>query len=141
MATGYFAQFDGTLDDMSTLSEPARLTYCSDGTGTASRFATQQVTPQKPLPVSPKFKEATMQDDQPTASPTSPTVSPSKKSISPAKAKFAQIAGRAGIKGRAEPAVSKSEDQELQPQHEASSPPEKRGWRAVWKKRVTGPVE
>jgi len=67
--------------------------------------------------------------DEPTLSaPTSPQGSPSKKS-SPAKARFAQIAGRAGIK------VGGQKTGVNEPEQEQMSPQERRKWRDLWKKR------
>jgi len=133
LATGYFAQYDGTLTDLSTLAaEP----FANCVTSTASRSVqAEQEAARKGLPASPKFREASMsQTDSPLTVQPSPQVSPSKRT-SPAKARFAQIAGRAGIKvgaQRREPTESDSE---------AMSPQERRKWRDLWKKRHAATVE
>lgn len=112
VATGYFAQFDGS----------------------ASRHASIMSAPEPKPAATPLrktvFVEAPMTNDEQAVSAPS---SPSKKSISPAKAKFAQIAGKAGIKVRSE----KSGDlPSMQQSPEQMTPQEKRRWRDVWKKHV-----
>ncbi|GAM85126.1 hypothetical protein ANO11243_031300 [Dothideomycetidae sp. 11243] len=112
MATGYFAQFDGTA------SKPISRNFAAPGdSGT----------------VITRFKEATMSEEGHAPYPTKTTASSSpKKSISPAKAKFAAIAGKAGIKVRTDRPTSK-ESNDMEPM----SPQERRRWRDVWKKRNT----
>ncbi|GAB7338737.1 hypothetical protein MBLNU457_5451t1 [Dothideomycetes sp. NU457] len=134
LATGYFAQFDGTLTDLSNMTvEPIanRVTSTTSGSEQAG-----QESPRKSLQTHPRFKEATMSEtDSPlTVQTTSPQVSPSKRT-SPAKARFAQIAGKAGIKVGAQ----RREPNESDP--EAMSPQERRKWRDLWKKRHAATVE
>jgi len=73
-------------------------------------------------------------EDNPSSSPTkSSTTSSPRKQISPAKAKFAAIAGKAGIKVRTEnPAIKGQSDLD------AGNLQDRRRWRDVWKKRNGG---
>lgn len=139
LATGYFAQYDGTLNDLATLDGMAPLTRMSGNVGTTvhdstSKTASKQATTSSPQQT--RFKEATMQVDEHPGS-VSPPPSPTKKS--PAKAKFAHIAGKAGIKVHAAESkeASLQSTSSQQPDLEPMSPQEKRRWRDVWKKRFT----
>lgn len=133
LATGYFAQYDGTLTDLATLAaEPSANCVTSTASGSVQA---EQESPRKALPKSPKFREATMSEtDSPLTVQPSPQVSPSKRT-SPAKARFAQIAGKAGIKV----GVQRREPNESDP--EAMSPQERRKWRDLWKKRHAATAE
>lgn len=130
LATGYFAQYDGTMHDLATLNDMAPLTRMSGNAGTtiqdqASKAASKQAMASPSQQT--RFKEGTMPTDEHPS--TSPPSSPTRKS--PTKAKFAQIAGKAGIKVRAEG------KEVQQPDMGPMSPQEKRRWRDVWKKRFT----
>ncbi|KAK6007635.1 hypothetical protein QM012_004449 [Aureobasidium pullulans] len=130
LATGYFAQYDGTRTSTNTIADRQPLTQMSGNAGMTTHDTMSGALPEKKQPgVSAKFIEETMTADTKTGSPPS---SPGKRSStkgSPAKVKFAQIAGRAGIKVR-----SDSRDEQ---EGEPSSPQEKRRWRDVWTKRFT----
>ena len=123
LAQGYVAQYDGTLNDLAALGgEMAPLTRTS---GNAGAIATDSSsTSNKASPIASaqrtKFVEGSMQTDEHIND--SPTSSPSKKS--PTKAKFAHIAGMAGIKVRVEDQVDE----------ERTSPRDKPRWRDVWRK-------
>jgi len=135
LATGYFAQFDGTLTDLSSLGgEP--YANCVVSMNTASRSTqTERESAKADLSASPRFKEASMsQTESPLTAQTSPQVSPSKRT-SPAKARFAQIAGRAGIKVGAQRREPNEADAE------SMSPQERRKWRDLWKKRHAAAAE
>ncbi|PNS18911.1 hypothetical protein CAC42_5450 [Sphaceloma murrayae] len=114
LAGGYFAQFDGTS------SKPAP----KSGIGQDNHSSLTTAT---------KFKEGSMPQDGPCSPDKTSATSSPKKAVSPAKAKFAAIAGKAGIKVRTDRPVSK-ESNDLEPM----SPQERRRWRNVWKKRNTG---
>jgi hypothetical protein len=127
LATGYFAQYDGTRSGAQTHGDRQPLTLVSGNTGMASHETMSGALPDKQSGAASRFVEASMTSDMKTGSPSS---SPGKKSPSkgsPAKIKFAQIAGKAGIKVRSDI----KDDQEGEP----SSPQEKRRWRDVWTKR------
>ncbi|TKX22001.1 hypothetical protein C1H76_5894 [Elsinoe australis] len=131
LASGYFAQFDGTFADLATYRDMPPLTRCVSQTGTSSKPSSKAPAGNDSYAAT-KFKEASMpQEDPPSPGKASDTSSP-KKSVSPAKAKFAAIAGKAGIKVRTDRPQSK-ESNELEPM----SPQERRRWRNVWKKRNT----
>ena len=136
LATGYFAQYDGTLADLSSTRDGDPLTrYDSVAGTTAKAISTDMDASRIPCPTSPKFKEALMPNDEPPLSaPTSPQGSPGKRS-SPAKAKFAQIAGKAGIK------VGAQRKDLMEQETEQMSPQERRKWRDLWKKRHTATIE
>ncbi|KAF4554757.1 Hypothetical protein D9617_3g018250 [Elsinoe fawcettii] len=111
LANGYFAQFDGTS------SKPASK---APGTDDANNEKTAAA----------KFKEATMTQDEPISPSKLSNASSPKKSVSPAKAKFAAIAGKAGIKVRTDrPQPKESNDMDH------LVPRERRPWRYVWKGR------
>lgn len=129
LATGYFAQYDGTRTGANTIADRQPLTQVSGNTGMTTHDTMSGALPEKQPGMSPRFTEGSMTVDNKTGSPSS---SPGKRSVpkgSPAKVKFAQIAGRAGIKVRSD----SRDDQESEP----SSPQEKRRWRDVWTKRFT----
>ncbi|KAH0361955.1 hypothetical protein KCU65_g8402, partial [Aureobasidium melanogenum] len=130
LATGYFAQYDGTRTGVNTIGDRQPLTQMSGNTGMTTHDTISGALPEKKQPgMSAKFIEEAMTTDVKTGSPSS---SPGKRSPnkgSPAKVKFAQIAGRAGIKVRSD----SRDEQESEP----SSPQEKRRWRDVWTKRFT----
>ncbi|THW36899.1 hypothetical protein D6D21_08507 [Aureobasidium pullulans] len=129
LATGYFAQYDGTRSDANTITNRQPLTQMSGNTGMTTHDTMAGALPEKQTSMSGRFTEGSMTTDTKTGSPSS---SPGKRSPtkgSPAKVKFAQIAGRAGIKVRSD----SRDEQESEP----SSPQEKRRWRDVWGKRFT----
>ena len=129
LATGYFAQYDGTRTGANTIGDRQPLTQLSGNTGMTTHDTMSGALPEKQPGVSARFTEGSMTVDNKTGSPSS---SPGKRSAtkgSPAKVKFAQIAGRAGIKVRSD----SRDEQESEP----SSPQEKRRWRDVWTKRFT----
>lgn len=128
LATGYFAQYDGTRSGVDSVGDRQALTQMSGNAGMATHDTMSGALPEKQAAKPPnsaaRFSEAPMAIDVKAISPSS---SPSKKS--PAKVKFAQIAGKAGIKVRSE---SKDEQE-----GDLMSAQEKRRWRDVWKKRFT----
>lgn len=124
LATGYFAQYDGTRSGANTHGDRQPLTVVSGNAGMTTPDAMSGALSGKQVGSPSRFVEGSMATD---IKPSSPSSSPGKKS--PAKVKFAQIAGRAGIKVRSD---SKDEHE-----GEASSPQEKRRWRDVWTKRFT----
>jgi hypothetical protein len=129
LATGYFAQYDGTRTGANTIGDREPLTQVSGNTGMTTQDMMSGALPEKQPGMSARFTEGSMTADIRTDSPSS---SPGKRSAtrgSPAKVKFAQIAGRAGIKVRSD----NRDEQESEP----SSPQEKRRWRDVWTKRFT----
>jgi hypothetical protein len=129
LATGYFAQYDGTRTGANTIGDRQPLTQLSGNTGMTTQDMMSGALPEKQPGMSARFTEGSMTADVKTDSPSS---SPGKRSgtkVSPAKVKFAQIAGRAGIKVRSD----SRDEQESEP----SSPQEKRRWRDVWTKRFT----
>ncbi|KAI4725970.1 hypothetical protein E4T49_06269 [Aureobasidium sp. EXF-10728] len=129
LATGYFAQYDGTRTGANPIGDRQPLTQMSGNTGMTTHDTMSGALPEKQPGMSARFTEGAMPVDVKTGSPSS---SPGKRSPtkgSPAKVKFAQIAGRAGIKVRSE----SRDEQESEP----SSPQEKRRWRDVWTKRFT----
>jgi len=74
-----------------------------------------------------------MRTNEPAHSPSaSPQVSPNKKSGSPAKAKFAQIAGKAGIKVRSDRPPTRDTNE---PDTDPLTLQDRRRWRGVWKKK------
>jgi len=135
LATGYFAQFDGTLTDLSSLGGEA-LANCVTSINTASRSTQTEQEPSKTrIQASPRFKEASMsQTESPVIAQSSPQTSPSKRT-SPAKARFAQIAGKAGIK------VGTQRREPNEAEAESMSPQERRKWRDLWKKRHAAAAE
>ncbi|KER00786.1 hypothetical protein AUEXF2481DRAFT_35034 [Aureobasidium subglaciale EXF-2481] len=127
LATGYFAQYDGMRTGANTIGDRQPLTQMSGNTGMTTHDTMSGALPEKQTSMSARFTEGSMPADIKTSSPSS---SPGKRSPtkgSPAKVKFAQIAGRAGIKVRND----SRDEQESEP----SSPQEKRRWRDVWTKR------
>lgn len=119
LAHGYVAQYDGTLNDLAALGNVAPLTRMSGNVGsivTDPKESTKKTT----SPQATRFVEGSMRTDEPASS--SPLPSPTRKS--PTKAKFAQIAGKAGIKVRMEDQMDE----------ERASPKEKARWRDVWRK-------
>ena len=129
LATGYFAQYDGTRTGANAFSDRQPLTQMSGNTGMTTHDSMSGALPEKQPGMTGRFTEGSMTADNKTGSPSS---SPGKRSAtkgSPAKVKFAQIAGRAGIKVRSDT----RDEQESEP----SSPQEKRRWRDVWTKRFT----
>ncbi|GAB7350667.1 hypothetical protein MBLNU459_g1232t1 [Dothideomycetes sp. NU459] len=133
LATGYFAQFDGTLQDLATIDGMAPLTRMPGNVGTTIHDPSSKTTPKHATsspPQQTRFKEASMPADDHAG--VSPNPSPTKKS--PAKAKFAHIAGKAGIRVRAETKESQhTQHSDVEPM----SPQERRRWRDVWRKRFT----
>lgn len=116
LAHGYVSQYDGMLNNTAALADTAPLTRTSGNVGTV--ITSPNISPKKTAsPQQTRFAEGSMRTDD-----HAPMSSPSKKS--PTKAKFAQIAGKAGIKVRIE-------DQQ---EEERSSPKEKARWRDVWRK-------
>ncbi|KAF1347959.1 hypothetical protein BDV97DRAFT_212825 [Delphinella strobiligena] len=109
-----------SIAQVAALGDMVPLTSMSGNVGT---IVTDSHTPPKrssiaASPQHPRFIEGSMRTDE--AASSSP--SPGKKS--PTKTKFAQIAGKAGIKVRVEE----------QPDEERTSPKEKPRWRDVWRK-------
>ncbi|KAG8627842.1 hypothetical protein KVT40_003715 [Elsinoe batatas] len=136
LANGYFAQFDGTLSDLATYSELSPLTRHPSQTGTSSKPASKAAHGNHAhleKLAATKFKEATMTQDEPASPGKASGNSSPKKTVSPAKAKFAAIAGKAGIKVRTDRPQSK-ESNDL----DHLVPRERRPWRYVWKGRNTG---
>lgn len=116
----YVSQYDGTLNDLAALGDMVPLTSMSGNVGTI--VTDSNTSPKKgstaSSPQHPRFIEGSMRTDEAAGS----SQSPGKKS--PTKTKFAQIAGKAGIKVRVEE----------QPDEERTNPKEKPRWRDVWRK-------
>lgn len=129
LATGYMAQFDGTIPELAAMDVLGPLARRStSGPSVASSMIARPSTPTMPEARTSRFTEEAMPE---TDSPRSPAMSPSGRRTSPAKARFAQIAGMAGIKVRVESNENKDGH------HEPLTPQERRRWRNVWKKKHT----
>lgn len=125
LAHGYVAQFDGTLNDLAALGDMSPLTRMSGNSGTIVNGPKK--TPKKqdtsPSAQTTRFLEGSLGADDNSGSPSG---SPSRKS--PTKTKFAHIAGKAGIKVRAD------EQSGEEGESRRESPREKHRWRELWRK-------